>query len=196
MASFEIIKLDLTAEHAQVKNVLSSLLHTILFNRAFGTLVRPVEVDCEHIDVTYVRLDNAEVQRAVEEKVNQFVAHLVSGETCRGQINLAFHEKKAKGWFGGTEQVCFEQWEVTVTVVPATSEAKRAARREQLERDVRGALQRVCEVVTTQWAHVPAVTSADLFPYPYKITIPRANESWTFESIKRILLDSGPPLVV
>ena len=48
------------------------LLHTILFNRALGS-VKPKEEYVELFDATYVRCDNHLYEKTVEEKIEQFI---------------------------------------------------------------------------------------------------------------------------
>jgi len=49
--SFELPQLDV--ESYQVTEVLRCIIHTILFNRALGT-VKPREIDAELFDITWV----------------------------------------------------------------------------------------------------------------------------------------------
>ena len=62
----------LRCELAQARDVLSALLHTIIFTRALGCLT-PKEERCERLDVFYVTCGDTKVENKVSEKINALV---------------------------------------------------------------------------------------------------------------------------
>mmetsp|Transcript_69054 Transcript_69054/g.218395 ORF Transcript_69054/g.218395 Transcript_69054/m.218395 type:complete len:110 (-) Transcript_69054:958-1287(-) len=61
----------LDVENHQIREVLRSILHTILFSRALG-LVQPKDVDSELFNLTYVQCGEKDVERKVEDRINCF----------------------------------------------------------------------------------------------------------------------------
>ncbi|MQL85640.1 hypothetical protein Taro_018154, partial [Colocasia esculenta] len=61
------------------------ILHTILFHRALG-LVRPKDVDAEVLDITYVQCGNAEIEKKIEEKVDNFYGWMEKHPNKKGQV--------------------------------------------------------------------------------------------------------------
>lgn len=65
--------------------VLEGLLHTVMFHRAVG-LVKPLEFDIDLEDVTYVRVDDDSVARAVDQAVESFIDALEKEPTARLEV--------------------------------------------------------------------------------------------------------------
>lgn len=67
--------LELVCERFYLREVLRSLLHTILFNRLLfaSSHTRPREVEMNAIDFAYVKVDDPEVERIVEERLAHFI---------------------------------------------------------------------------------------------------------------------------
>ena len=62
----------LRCELSQVRDVLSALLHTIVFARALGCCA-PRDARCERVDVHYVTCGDGAVDGKIEEKINALV---------------------------------------------------------------------------------------------------------------------------
>ncbi|KAK6128896.1 hypothetical protein DH2020_037364 [Rehmannia glutinosa] len=114
-------------EHFEIREVLRCILHTILFHRALG-LVRPKDIDLELFEITYVQCGDVELERKIDEKIDQFIdrveKHLTRKTRFRNgcvlmQICLSFYEVKNKQatWFTNkVERLHWEQWYINLNV--------------------------------------------------------------------------------
>lgn len=119
-----------------MREIVCSVLHTVLFGRALGP-VRPKDVLCNTLDVTYVHCGDKGVQREVDDRAEQLVSYLqrrrgvsaagvgVSGADGGGGaplfrvvVTVSFYEKKVKqNWFTKQqEKKYWEQWRVPIAV--------------------------------------------------------------------------------
>lgn len=79
------------------------------------------DVDCEHIDHTYVRTQSDELDALLKRHVADFYEDLRHGgcATPAGQVSLEFFQKKKK-WpnpFAAEEQIPWEVWTVKTQIV-------------------------------------------------------------------------------
>ena len=74
------------------------------------------DVDCDHIDFTYVRTQSQELDHLLRSNVADFYADLRGVRS--GQVSLEFYQKKRK-WPFQEEKVPWEVWTVKTEVVPA-----------------------------------------------------------------------------
>eukprot|EP00899_Mesostigma_viride_P017893 jgi/Mesvir1/26104/Mv06823-RA.1 len=204
---------ELEVELHQIKEVLRAILHTIMFNRALG-LVRPRDTDSELFNITYVQCGDPAIERAVEEKIDAFVAWVerqapaaARGRKC-GQMNLAFFEKRQKQlWFSHKEERLFwEQWYIPLSVVTCDSSDLNAARvcpllehsrrHRTLEPALRNTLTQILKIVNEKKDHIPPVVSSDVASFPYQISIPSASDSsFGMDMLKRMLQTSPPAML-
>mmetsp|Transcript_11356 Transcript_11356/g.32243 ORF Transcript_11356/g.32243 Transcript_11356/m.32243 type:complete len:132 (+) Transcript_11356:702-1097(+) len=69
MSNCETIMLPiLEVESHQIREVLRCILHTVVFNRALGC-VRPVDMESDLFDISYVQCGDSYVARSIEEKI-------------------------------------------------------------------------------------------------------------------------------
>lgn len=66
---------EISSDLCHVRDIVSSVLHTILFGRALGP-IRPKDVECSSLDITYVHCGDKAVQREVADRVDQLLAYL------------------------------------------------------------------------------------------------------------------------
>ncbi|KAG8990827.1 hypothetical protein FRB94_011406 [Tulasnella sp. JGI-2019a] len=125
MNSASTIHLDIVLERPQSKDVMRALLHAILFHRLFGT-IKPQTIDV--LDVTFPGVSDPEIESQVNAKVDALWRALDSipgGNNVikKGQIIVVLSEKRPKTkWFSismGEEEVAWEQWVVTIELLPA-----------------------------------------------------------------------------
>ncbi|KAI9325869.1 hypothetical protein DFJ73DRAFT_867997 [Zopfochytrium polystomum] len=67
--------IDLTADRYYLSNALKAILHSIIFHRGF-VATKPVEVTVDALDVTYVKVEDPEVSKLIDEKVLVFIKSL------------------------------------------------------------------------------------------------------------------------
>ncbi|KAG4943796.1 hypothetical protein JHK85_048442 [Glycine max] len=188
---------ELELEHFEIResNGVAGILHTIVFHRALG-LVRPKDVDLELFDVTYVQCGEAELEKKIDEKIEQFVCWVEKHPNKKSQICLSFYEVKNKqaSWFSNKiERLYWEQWYINLNVAqhPKAHSSKyhhskvvdpgvegaledRNARSAALEASLREVLFQIIKFVNEKKDHVPPIPNLEgAVSFPYEITIPR-----------------------
>lgn len=207
----KILLPSIEAEQHQIREVLRCILHTIIFCRALGAL-KPQEVDCEILsNITFVKCGDREVDKRVEEKINQFYTWLDRHPGKRGQVSLLFYEKrrKAASWFGkqAEERLYWEQWVIDVSIVESlvsqeeqssfTLQPVRQRRHSQLQTAVEDRLTLIVRTVNDRKDHIPPVVSPSAVTFPFDISITgEGGLSSTIESVKRMLMHGSPPPVL
>ncbi|KAL3583691.1 hypothetical protein D5086_014752 [Populus alba] len=101
--------------------LIAGILHTIVFHRALG-LVRPKDIDLELFEITYVQCGDVELEKKIEEKIDQFISWVEKHPNKKSQICLSFYETKNKhpSWFNKTERLFWEHWYVNLHVTQHT----------------------------------------------------------------------------
>lgn len=118
----------------------TGILHTIFFHRFFPSLApRSREV----LDITLPYVEDVELDTMIEKRAAELARELDAERTHahhssrtrsaggRGNISVQFFEKKRRrGWstmrpfgVGGDEEVCWESWNVKVTVAEPRTES-------------------------------------------------------------------------
>ncbi|XP_031482257.1 autophagy-related protein 101-like [Nymphaea colorata] len=206
---------ELEVEAVEIPEVLRCILHTILFHRALG-LVRPNDVDSELFDITYVQCGDADLEKNIEEKIDQFIAWVEKHPNKKSQICLSFFEKKNKQatWFSNKiERLYWEQWFIYMNVVSPKSymgkhhHAKARTdsvestdvstpRHASLETSLREVLFQIIKFVNEKKDHIPPVPILDCVSFPYEITLPSASDSsFGMDMIKRMLQTGHPTML-
>ena len=108
-------------EPYQVPDCLRSVFHTILFNRALGT-VSPLEAESDLFDLTWVQCSDEKVHENVERNIREVVQKIGRHEfesTRNFLITLSFYEtRKQQSWFGTQEKhLYWEQWRMPLAVL-------------------------------------------------------------------------------
>ncbi|CAG8439222.1 6542_t:CDS:2 [Diversispora eburnea] len=188
----EVFSIDLTVDRDVVSEVLRAILHTILFYRVFGN-IKPREVDL--LDITYSAIDDPEIEKVVEDKVEQFIHNLEHHGNQKGQIAVMFHEKRTKkAWFTKSEEeICWEQWAVTLTTLICRTERDKLRVRKDMDKQLYSCLFNIIRFVNDKKDHIPPITTPDANPFPYQIVIPATNDSWG-SILKRMLTESSQPI--
>ncbi|KAI8904197.1 hypothetical protein DFJ77DRAFT_481003 [Powellomyces hirtus] len=187
-----VIPLELTVDRYYLSAVLKALLHSILFHRRF-TSERPVDVDIDALNVTYARLEDVEVERAVEDKVRSFerLVEPMSGRN-RGQIAIMFFARRPKkSWFTTSEEeVCWEQWALTISIRDSLSERSQLGSRRTLQTDLVAALTAISTVTNEQKDHIPPLVSND--PFPFQIMVSSHTDASWASMFKQMISSGGP----
>lgn len=208
---------ELEVEHFQIREVLRCILHTILFHRALG-LVRPRDVDLSLFEITYVQCGDLELEKKIDEKIEQFIGWVEKHPNKKSQICLSFYEAKNKQvtWFTNKiERLYWEQWYINLNVAqhPKTLISKghhskvlvdpgesaseeRSVRSAALEASLREVLFQIIKFVNEKKDHVPQIPNRDGISFPYEITIPSSTDSaFGMDMIKRMLQTGHPTML-
>ena len=201
----------LRCELAQARDVLSALLHTIIFTRALGCLT-PKEERCERLDVFYVTCGDAKVESKISEKINTLVQWaLKTPHAQEADVCVSFYDRKEKqrGGISGVlsgrreERAYWEQWRIGLEIFNGEEceEEERARRAEALRDQVVGTQQHILGLVNEMKGHLPAVTTSDVVCFPFEISVPIAHEdspgSFGRDMLKRLAsLSSTPPTMI
>lgn len=205
MSNCEVIELPLLeVEPYQVTEVLRCLLHTILFNRALGT-VHPREVDSQLFDITWVHCGDDGVDARVESKVSTVQTWVERNPGRDIRVCLSFFERRQQqGWFLRQEQrLYWEQWIIPIVVADYHSlepDSARAKRKQALQSQLEASLSSIITAVNTKRDHIPPVVSGAALTFPFDVTVEGAgNESSSIfgvDLVKRMLSSTNPPSVL
>ncbi|XP_078179971.1 autophagy-related protein 101-like [Carex rostrata] len=197
---------ELEVEQFEIREVLRCILHTIFFHRALG-LVRPRDVDCELFELTYVQCGVAEVEKEIEEKINEFITKVSKHPNRRNQICLSFYEMKSKqsAWSSSkTERVYWERWFINLQIINQRMNTKskhtrvgsdhgefsleeKKLHRSALEASIRENLLRIIKFANEKMDHLPHIPpNFEGISYPYEIAILSSAES-SLDILKRML---------
>ncbi|PIN02634.1 hypothetical protein CDL12_22985 [Handroanthus impetiginosus] len=208
---------ELDVEHFEIREVLRCILHTILFHRALG-LVRPKDVDLELFEITYVQCGDAELERKVDEKIDQFIDRVEKHPNKKTQICISLYEVKNKQatWFTNkVERHHWEYWYINLNVAQHpkghsskshsskvvvdpedTAAEARRARRAALETSLRDVLFQIIRFVNEKKDHVPSIQNLDGMLFPYEITISSSSDSaFGMDMFKRMLQTGHPTML-
>jgi hypothetical protein len=102
-----------------------AILHTIFFHRYF-TSISPLTRDL--LDLTLPAIDDVDLETLIDQRTAALVRAIESThqQRGRGQLVVQFFEKKRKkSYFFGKadEEVCWEQWNLDVTLATPRTEA-------------------------------------------------------------------------
>lgn len=204
-------------EPLEIREVLRCILHTIVFHRALG-LVRPKDVDCELFEITYVHCGDTELDKKIEEKIDQFMIWVEKHPNKKCQVSLSFYEVKNKQptWFSNKiERLYWEQWYINLHVVTPKAHGKShhskvpvnsggneleesSSRRASLEASLREVMFHIIKFVNDKKDHIPPIPNNDVISFPYEITIPSSSESsfgWHTDVLKRMLQTAHPNML-
>lgn len=190
--SLDVLEVDVDLGPA----IVECLLHTVFFVRAFG-IVEPVEQEISGLNLWYARVNDAQLELEIRDKVRAFQDLQAAGKS-HGDIVLSLFEKRVRtsGWFVSSQQeesVCWEKWLIRVhftgmgarTSAMELSPKAKAALADEVTRRVHFIL----KFVKTQQDHIPQVQqqSKSVMPFSYTIELPLAQSGSMWENLfKRI----------
>lgn len=219
MSNLEVIELPpIEIEPYQVTEVLRCLFHTILFNRALGSVVAR-DVDAELFDITWPHCGDPAAERRLETKIGEVKAFVERNQDRKAVVRLSFFERRAQSgsWFLPEQRLTWEQWVLTLVPIPSPPElghavgplaeatalqadVARARRRALLQSTLEGALQNIVTAVNEKREHIPPVVSgaALTFPFDVSVTTPPKETSSAFgvDLVRRMLSAAQPPSVL
>ncbi|KAL9269320.1 Autophagy-related protein [Drosera capensis] len=203
---------ELEVQSFEIREVLRCILHTIMFHRALG-LVRPRDVDLQLFDITYVQCGDVEIERKIDEKIDQFISWVEKHPHKKSQICLSFYEVKNNKatWFSNkVERLYWEQWYINLNVVqrPKSQSVKshlskvvdpgeESTRRAAVEGSLRDVLFHIIRFVNEKKDHIPPIPNREVISFPYDITIPSSSDNtFGMDMLKRMLQTSGHPSMI
>jgi len=200
-------------ERFQVKEVLKTLLHSIIFQRALGE-VRMRDAESELFEISYPRCDSRLVEQKVEEQAETFSSAferaLERVATVRTKISISFFERRSRpaafGLFRSEERVVWERWNIPMQVYswdPAGtstgqghsgSDPERTRRRLELEGALRQRLEFILTMASGKTAHIPPADGLG-GDVPWFEIASDAADSWSGLDLFKQLLSSPPQLL-
>ncbi|WIA10212.1 hypothetical protein OEZ85_010414 [Tetradesmus obliquus] len=210
MSNCEVFNLSaIEVELHQVREVLRCVLHTILFNRSVGQ-VKPVDVDSELFDITYVHCGDPSVESRLESKINEACGFFEKKPQEVAQLCLAFFEPRRRqvGWFGKQdERLYWEKWVISLCIVQSDVFTQdhhslaytnaRSVRQAQRQAQLEGLLTEVISRVNEKRGHIPPVVSSSPCSFPWDVSICGGSRLlFGLGTVKRMLLQSSPPAVL
>ncbi|CAL9109858.1 unnamed protein product [Musa acuminata var. zebrina] len=208
---------ELVVVPTEIQDVLRCILHTIIFHRALG-LVRPKDVECEHFELTYVHCGDHEIEKKIDEKIDQFIGWVEKHPNRKGQVCLSFYEVKNKHatWFGNKiEHLYWEQWYINLHVLNPKSHGKShytkapvstgenaseesSSRHAALESSLCEVLFQIIRFADEKKDHIPTVQNSEIISFPFEISTPSSSDSsfgWHADVLKRMLQTGHPSML-
>ncbi|KAL4942655.1 hypothetical protein BDV06DRAFT_159097 [Aspergillus oleicola] len=191
--------LEIFADTTTVRDVLKGVLNLIFFHRYFPS-IRPTTFDV--LDFTLPAINDVDLETLIDSRISSLVrqhsSSAVSGGGSgfggsgggsggvRGRIAVEFYEKKRRRsgtWFSGLagkgeEEVCWEVWNLDVTVATPRTESERAKVRKAMENMLQKAALKILAVVNRDKDHIPPITTTDSNPFPYRIILNPRTDGW------------------
>ncbi|PWY85735.1 DUF1649 domain protein [Aspergillus sclerotioniger CBS 115572] len=184
--------LEVFADTTTVRDVLKGILNLIFFHRYFPS-IRPTTF--EVLDFTLPAINDVDLETLIESRISTLVRQHSSvtsapdgsgGGGVRGRIAVEFYEKRRRRsgiWFGGLagkgeEEVCWEVWNLDVTIATPRTESERAKVRKAMENMLQKAALKILAVVNRDKDHIPPITTSDSNPFPYRIVLNPRPDGW------------------
>lgn len=166
---------EMCVEGRQIDEVVLSIFQTVLFHRSSGKFtysgentysvgtVGHTDIDCDFIDVTYVRCSSDGLTASVQKAVTHFSERLRNTETpdC-GQISLEFYTRRRARWPAvfHPEIIPWEVWTVRLDLLNINNEDERQSCRERVSEILSEKLLFVNETMNKA-EYVPKMPSRD-----------------------------------
>lgn len=160
---------EIKTSKKNLTHVLNCLIHTILFNRAFGLTI-PIETHVPKLNITYVKCKDLRTTLLVDTKIKEFEKKLV-GLYNKGHIQIIFHEKRKRQGFWKTLEnlVRFEIWYIYIDIVDKNYD---------LHSDLTEEMIKIIQIINEKQTHLPRLKDNDLFPFPFKIIVDHEKSTW------------------
>jgi hypothetical protein len=190
--SLDLLEVDVDLGPA----VVECLLHTVFFVRAFG-IVEPVEQELSGLNLWYARVNDAQLELEIRDKVRSFQELQAAGKSG-GDIVLSLFEKRVRssGWFVSSQQeesVCWEKWLIRVrfTGMGARTSAMELSSKAKavLADEVTRRIHFILKFAKTQQDHIPQVQqqSKSVMPFSFSIDVPLVQSGSMWDNLfKRI----------
>mmetsp|Transcript_14755 Transcript_14755/g.44418 ORF Transcript_14755/g.44418 Transcript_14755/m.44418 type:complete len:205 (+) Transcript_14755:268-882(+) len=192
---------EVEVEQWRMKEMLSAILHTILFVRAPGP-VRPTEATLDRFDKAYATCGTEDIDRAVDESIDGLMTSLepAGPELGKGCMVLSFFEKRVTaqlfGLVSNEEKVVWEQWRIPVliSVTPrpmgddTASVIERQRQAQQADAMLQARIMQVFSLANGHFDHLPPVH------YEFEISCGRKGAGEKREAVYARMMQA-PPLI-
>ncbi|KAI9374897.1 DUF1649 domain protein [Aspergillus egyptiacus] len=191
--------LEIFADTTTVRDVLKGILNLIFFHRYFPS-IRPTTFDV--LDFTLPAINDVDLETLIDSRISSLVRQHLSTASAsnepgagtgtpgsggvRGRIAVEFYEKKrrrAGNWLAGLagkaeEEVCWEVWNLDVTIATPRTESERVKVRRAMENMLQKAALKILNVVNRDKDHIPPITTTESNPFPYRIILNPRTDGW------------------
>lgn len=108
-------KLDtITSDLYQIKNILRSIIHTILFCRIL-VCTKPEVIECSIFNLTYVKIKSDKLDKKVEDCINEIYDYIESNASVKlCNVNLFLNYVNQKSWL--KSKISWEDWNISIQV--------------------------------------------------------------------------------
>ncbi|KAJ2188847.1 hypothetical protein IW139_001407 [Coemansia sp. RSA 353] len=172
-----VVTQTLDLERRFIEPVVKAVLHTILFHRYFGN----------------TSVDNTDVQRQVDERVDELMQSLALTGDSKSQISLYFTETKPRrAWFSKSEEeICWEEWIIHINCTVSKSPTEVGQLQASAEDQAKRAIFWVIQEMDKHKDHIPLIASKQSNPFPYHISVAPTSGLWS-SMIKRAIPARAP----
>ena len=158
--------------------------------------MRPIDRDL--LNVTLPAVDDPSLDTLIDERVvalvrqmdasAQYAPHapssaLGNGGNGRGQLSILFYEKRRKkSYFAfgkADEEVCWEQWDLDVTMARPKNEVEASKVQEAMETSLQNAAIKIVSIASLEKNHIPPITTSETNPFPYQIIVNPKEQGWS-----------------
>ncbi|KAI8874057.1 hypothetical protein GQ42DRAFT_115396, partial [Ramicandelaber brevisporus] len=164
------------------------ILHTVLLHRVFGNITP--EERSVFTSTTWIAVDEPTVSAAVEDNGIKPLQKAMPNVTSQGQVTITvtFHNKvQRRRWFSGSspsgvvyeETGPWERWTFVIHVVSARTERERTTLATTTEPQLVDLLKMIMATIGENKDHIPPITSTEMVPFPFHITVLHAGEGWS-----------------
>merc|ERR1711977_733977 len=115
----------------------------------------------ERFSVSFVQCGDVELEKEINDLVDEFCSHLRDHQESMGQMRVLFFERRQQSTFWkllGSEddKVCWEEWILPIRLLGATP-ARTQWHRDELSLQIQDRLQFIIKTVTDKKEHIPPV---------------------------------------
>ena len=169
-----VIEMQLSVERFYCSQVLKAILHSILFHRTFSN-TRPVEESISQLNNTCWYCKANGLDTVVEDHIASCLATIDQNpQPSRTYLLTVQFFEKQKSWFN---KQCWEEWKLKLIVTRAKSEKEQIMARNDLQEQVKGALQFISLQACQDMSKLPKIVDTE--PFPFSVSITRL-DSWPF----------------
>ncbi|KAJ3444845.1 hypothetical protein M0813_14199 [Anaeramoeba flamelloides] len=137
--------------------IIASIFHTILFNRAVGT-VKPKDHKIEGYEICYVSVSDQGINERLSTEIKKFVKKLNASESKAGEFKL--HFTKPVMWSFSSQT--WEEWILEIKIIEQQLQQEEESNNENFGKGIREQVKKIFKKIIT---HVNfTLSNQDYFP--------------------------------